>query len=54
MASHFKAVLPPAASASTRVFTAAHRTLRFGTCVRVVNVENGRAVKVRVKDGALS
>jgi rare lipoprotein A len=30
--------------------TAAHRTLRFGTCVRVVNMENGRSVKVRVND----
>lgn len=30
--------------------TAAHRTLRFGSCVRVVNVANGRAVEVRVND----
>ncbi len=30
--------------------TAAHRSLRFGTCVTVVNVENGRSVQVRVND----
>jgi rare lipoprotein A len=30
--------------------TAAHRTLRFGTCVRVVNMENGKSVEVRVND----
>jgi rare lipoprotein A len=30
--------------------TAAHRTLRFGTCLRVVNMENGHSVKVRVND----
>ena len=31
-------------------FTAAHKTLPFGTCVRVVAVESGRSVKVRVND----
>jgi rare lipoprotein A len=30
--------------------TAAHRTLAFGTCLRVQNVENGRSVNVRVND----
>jgi rare lipoprotein A len=30
--------------------TAAHRTLRFGTQVRVVRVDNGRAVIVRITD----
>lgn len=30
--------------------TAAHRTLRFGTCVLVQNVENGKSVKVRIND----
>ncbi len=30
--------------------TAAHRTLRFGSCLRVVNMENGKAVEVRVND----
>jgi|GEM_PF-1666893 len=30
--------------------TAAHRTLPFGTCLRVVNMENGRSVEVRVND----
>ncbi len=31
-------------------FTAAHRTERFGTCLRVVNMENGKSVEVRVND----
>jgi rare lipoprotein A len=31
-------------------FTAAHRSLPFGTVVRVTNVANGRTVKVRVND----
>ncbi|HEY7141987.1 MAG TPA: septal ring lytic transglycosylase RlpA family protein [Methylomirabilota bacterium] len=30
--------------------TAAHRTLPLGTRLRVVNLENGRAVRVRVND----
>lgn len=30
--------------------TAAHRTLAFGTCLRVENAENGRSVRVRVND----
>lgn len=30
--------------------TAAHRTLPFGTLVRVTNLENGRAVIVRITD----
>jgi rare lipoprotein A len=30
--------------------TAAHRTLRFGTCVEVENLDNGRSVRVRVND----
>lgn len=30
--------------------TAAHRTLKFGTCVRVRRVENGREVQVRIND----
>jgi rare lipoprotein A len=30
--------------------TAAHRKLSFGTCVRVVNLTNGRQVRVRVND----
>ncbi|XXF75922.1 septal ring lytic transglycosylase RlpA family protein [Myxococcaceae bacterium GXIMD 01537] len=30
--------------------TAAHRTVAFGTCLRVVNMENGRSVQVRVND----
>ncbi len=31
-------------------FTAAHRTLPFGTVVRVTNVTNGREVEVRIND----
>ena len=31
-------------------FTAAHRTLRFGTVLRVTNERNGRVVYVRVND----
>ncbi len=30
--------------------TAAHKTLPFGTKVRVVNLKNGRSVKVRIND----
>ncbi|MGH7124876.1 MAG: septal ring lytic transglycosylase RlpA family protein [Stellaceae bacterium] len=30
--------------------TAAHRSLPFGTIVRVINLENGRFVKVRIND----
>jgi len=32
------------------VFTAAHRTLPFGTVVRVTNLSNHRMVKVRITD----
>ncbi|HEX5751448.1 MAG TPA: septal ring lytic transglycosylase RlpA family protein [Archangium sp.] len=31
-------------------FTAAHKKLPFGACLRVVNMENGRSVEVRVND----
>ena len=31
-------------------FTAAHRTLPFGTLVRVTNLTNGRTVVVRIND----
>jgi rare lipoprotein A len=31
-------------------FTAAHRTLPFGTLVRVVNLENSKSVDVRIND----
>ncbi len=31
-------------------FTAAHRTLRMNTRVRVVNLKNGREVDVRIND----
>ena len=30
--------------------TAAHRTLPFGTVVRVTNLENGRSVRLRITD----
>ena len=30
--------------------TAAHRTLPFGSIVRVTNLENGKSVKVRIND----
>ncbi|SKA15861.1 rare lipoprotein A [Chitinophaga eiseniae] len=33
-----------------RHLTAAHRTLPFGTRVKVVNIANGRTVKVRIND----
>ena len=32
------------------LLTAAHRTLKFGTCVKVELVSNGRTVEVRVND----
>ncbi len=35
---------------SQNALTAAHRKLRFGSCLRVVNMENGRQVEVRVND----
>jgi len=31
-------------------FTAAHRTLPFGTLVRVVNLDNEKSVEVRIND----
>jgi rare lipoprotein A len=33
-----------------RAFTAAHRTLPFGTCLVVTAVATGRSVRVRVND----
>jgi rare lipoprotein A len=33
-----------------RKLTAAHRTLPFGTRVRVTNTRNGRSVEVRIND----
>jgi rare lipoprotein A len=33
-----------------RAFTAAHRSLPFGTILRVTNLTNGETVKVRVND----
>jgi rare lipoprotein A len=37
-------------SFNPRAFTAAHRTLAFGTVVRVTNLNNGRMVKVTIND----
>lgn len=36
--------------ANPHAFTAAHRTLPFGTRVRVTNERNGRSVVVRIND----
>ena len=36
--------------ANPRAFTAAHRTLPFGTSVKVTNKRNGRTVVVRIND----
>ncbi len=36
--------------ANPNTMTAAHRTLRFGTKVRVTNLRNGRSVIVRIND----
>ena len=36
--------------ASSRGLTAAHRTLPFGTHVRITNQRNGRSVTVRIND----
>lgn len=33
-----------------RAFTAAHRTLPFGTVLRVTNLSNGKMVKVKIND----
>lgn len=30
--------------------TAAHRTLPFGTCVKVVNIDNGKSIIVKIND----
>ena len=38
------------ASFDPMAFTAAHRTLPFGTVVRITNLANGRTVKVRISD----
>lgn len=35
---------------NTHALTAAHRTLRFGTHVTVMNLANGRRVSVRITD----
>ena len=34
----------------TAKFTAAHKTLPFGTRVRVTNLDNGKSVEVRIND----
>jgi rare lipoprotein A len=40
----------PGTRASPGEFTAAHRSLRFGTRVRVISVRSGRSVVVRIND----
>lgn len=35
---------------NSRALTAAHRSLPFGTVVRVTNLVNGRTIKVRIND----
>ena len=40
----------PGTRASSGEFTAAHRSLRFGTRVRVISVSSGRSVVVRIND----
>lgn len=54
-ASHYAPSLAGRATANGELFhpdslTAAHRTLPFGTRVRVTNVRNGRSVIVRIND----
>jgi rare lipoprotein A len=54
-ASYYGAALRGRLTASGERFdpaelTAAHRTLPFGTCLRVTNLENRRSVEVRVND----
>ncbi len=41
---------PGGARFNTGALTAAHKTLPFGTRVRVVNVHTGRSVVVRIND----
>lgn len=40
----------PATALQSLEFTAAHRTLPFGTLVQVTNTRNGRRVVVRIND----
>lgn len=54
-ASYYGAEFAGRPTASGEIFdpakhTAAHRTLPFGTELRVVNLDNGRSIKVRVND----
>jgi rare lipoprotein A len=55
LASYYSSALTGRRTASgerldPKALTAAHRTLPFGTCLRVVNQGNGRSVQVRVND----
>jgi len=55
LASYYGPELEGHRTASGEVFdrsklTAAHRSIRFGTCVTVVNVQNRRSVDVRIND----
>jgi rare lipoprotein A len=52
MASYYKSgrVTANGERFNPRGLTAAHRTLKFGTRVRVTNLRNGRSVVVRIND----
>ena len=55
LASYYGPELEGHRTASGEVFdpsklTGAHRSIQFGTCVRVVNVQNRRSVDVRIND----
>jgi rare lipoprotein A len=55
LASYYAADLEGHRTASGEVLdqqklTAAHRSLRFGTCVTVVNTQSQRSVNVRIND----
>ncbi len=55
LASYYGSELEGRRTANGEVFdprklTAAHRSIRFGTCVTVVNVQNRRSVDVRITD----
>ena len=55
MASYYADALNGNATASGEPYnkddmTAAHRTLEFGTLVKVTNIDNGKSVTVRIND----
>lgn len=55
LASYYGAELQGRRTANGEIFdprkmTGAHRSLRFGTCVTVVNLHNRRSVEIRIND----